>query len=179
MAAVAVAAGVIVANLAAWLDLPQSFQTLLLAPISAAALFSAIHWLFAKRFWRLLCRWGQFPDVSGRWQCDGRTMDGSSVVHQWEGEVSIEQDWERIRVTLATDKSTSSSCAASLLPQNDGRWLLMYSYKNQADIGHPELRDHYGYCEIRFSRDGTEGDGNYFNAPGRGTCGRMTLTRLG
>lgn len=53
----------------------------------------------------------------------------------------------------------------------------MYSYKNEPRAGEPELNAHVGHCEMRFARGMARAEGDYFNARGRGTFGRMTLTR--
>lgn len=172
------AAGVAIANLAAVVDLSPSAQSFLVAPISAAAVFALVHFAFSKWGWRLLCRFAQLPDISGRWACEGQTVDDSgAVAFQWKGLVTITQDWEKIRVVLKTSQSGSYSVAASLLPEGAGHWMLMYSYRNEPRQGEPELKGHIGYCELHFAADRQSAEGDYFNARGRRTAGRMSLTR--
>jgi hypothetical protein len=55
--------------------------------------------------------------------------------------------------------------------------MLMYSYRNEPRVGESEINAHLGYCEMRFNRSLLDADGDYFNARGRGTFGRMKLTR--
>jgi hypothetical protein len=93
------------------------------------------------------------------------------------GTVTISQSWEKIHVTLRTDRSASHSVSAALIPEADGSWMLMYSYRNEPRAGEPELNAHLGYCEMRFSKSLRDAEGDYFNARGRGTFGRMWLTK--
>lgn len=178
LASVFTAVGVTLGNVAGSLGLPVWAQTAVVAPVSAAAVFGVVHWAFGKYGWRALCWFSQMPNISGDWNCKGetRSLDGA-VTHEWQAAASITQDWERIKVGLKTAQSGSYSVSAALMPEGDGGWLLMYSYKNEPRAGEPELHAHVGYCEMHFERCMARAEGDYFNARGRGTFGRMILTR--
>jgi SMODS-associating 2TM, beta-strand rich effector domain len=60
----------------------------------------------------------------------------------------------------------------TLLPEGDGSWLLMYSYKNEPRTGEPELNAHVGYCEMIFENSMARAEGDYFNALAGGRLGR-------
>jgi hypothetical protein len=172
------AAGVAISNFAALFSVPLGTQTFVLAPVSAAMVFSLVHFAFSKWGWKVLCRFAQVPDISGQWLCEGTTVDDDGrITYEWNANVTISQDWEKIRVRLKTKQSGSFSVSASLLPEGDGRWMLMYSYRNEPRQGEPELKSHIGYCELVFSADGRSAEGDYFNARGRKTAGRMNLTK--
>ena len=137
-----------------------------------------MHWAFGRYGWRVLCWFSQVPDISGSWDCKGQTRNpDGAVTREWQGTVNITQDWERIKVGLKTSQSGSYSVSAALLPEGDGGWLLMYSYKNEPRAGEPELHAHVGYCEMHFDPGMSRAEGDYFNARVRGTFGRMTLTK--
>ncbi|MFM7345541.1 MAG: hypothetical protein ACKO1J_09280 [Tagaea sp.] len=179
IAAAFTALGVVFADLARTLDLPDGASTWVIAPIGAAGVFSVMYFVFSKWGWRLLCVFGAFPRIGGRWACSGRTLaDDGSELFLWDGTIFISQDWERIRVHLTAKDSGSFSVSASLLPEGDGRWLLMYSYRNEPRQGAAELNAHVGYCELHFCRDGKHAEGDYFTARGRRTAGRVALTKM-
>lgn len=157
---------------------PTWLQVSVVAPVSAAAVFGVTHWAFAKFGWRTLCWLSKVPNISGTWDCTGETRnEGGGVTHNWNAAVTITQDWEKLKVGLRTQQSGSYSVTAALIPEGDGCWLLMYSYRNEPRAGEAELNPHVGYCEMRFARDMRRAEGDYFNARGRGTFGRMTFTR--
>lgn len=177
-AAVFTALGLVVAEAAKSWGVSDGLRNWALAPLSAAAVFGLLHLVFKKFGWKILCWFKAFPNVSGRWKCRGETVDDNgNVTFEWDAVVTIVQDWERIKVNLKTSQSGSYSVAASLLPEADGDWMLMYSYRNEPRQGEPELKSHIGYCELHFAADGRAAEGDYFNARGRKTAGRMKLTK--
>lgn len=177
-AAIFTAVGIVIAGVAKSWGLPDSVRTWLVAPLSAATVFGILHFVFLKWGWQVMCVFGAFPRITGKWACDGATVDDDgTVAHRWKATLTVVQDWEKIKVRLATAQSASYSVAASLLPDGDGAWTLMYSYRNEPRQGEPELKSHIGYCEMHFAADGCTAQGDYFNARGRKTAGRMTLKR--
>jgi hypothetical protein len=147
--------------------------------ITAALAYAGIHWGFNKFGWKQACWFMQFPNIDGVWECKGETWseDGAAPA-EWSGSVTVSQTWEKLRVHLRTKQSSSNSVSAALVPEPDGSWMLLYSYRNEPRIGEPaEMKPHLGYCEMRFAPDLRHADGDYFNVRGRRTAGRMTLTR--
>lgn len=177
IASSATAAGIGLSKFAAATGLPEWTQHVVL-PISAGIAYALVHWAFNRYGWRCLTWVSQIPDIKGMWNCTGKTMnDDGSVRFEWTAEVTISQNWEKIRVRLQTSQSASNSVSAALIPEPDGCWMLMYSYRNEPRAGEPDLNPHIGYCEMRFHSGLAEADGDYFNARGRGTFGRMHFTR--
>ncbi|UXO85560.1 Cap15 family cyclic dinucleotide receptor domain-containing protein [Brucella intermedia] len=161
---------------ATYLGLPP-WANFLAIPLSGGLIYGIVHWTFNKWCWRWFFRLVGLPNISGNWSCKGQTYDNDGkVAYEWEAVVTITQSWEKIKVHLRTAQSSSSSVSAALIPEGGGRWLLMYSYRNEPRIGEI-INSHLGYCEMSFESGCEKGDGDYFTARGRATQGRMIFTR--
>ena len=157
---------------------PDWTQRWIIVPITGGLAYAVAHWMFNRICWRCLSIFSQIPHLDGTWECAGRTMDSDgNIPYKWSGQVVISQNWEKIRVRSETASSASNSVSAALVPEPDGCWTLMYSYRNEPRVGEPELKAHVGYCELRFDKSQKRAEGDYFNAKGRGTFGRMTIKR--
>lgn len=116
------------------------------------------------------------PDVAGIWHCEGKTKDADgNTVYEWQATVSIMQSWEKIAVRMKTEQSSSTSMVAALINEGSQGYRLIYRYTNEPKAGEP-LNSHVGFCDLRFNRDLTEAEGDYFNK-GRWTFGQMRLTK--
>jgi hypothetical protein len=111
--------------------------------------------------------------------CTGKTISKKEVdtPEEWHAEVIISQRWEKIRIYLTTQYSTSESVSASLIKEPDVGIKLMYSYDNKPNINAVSMSRHTGYCELLFSEDLKSAKGLYFNNMGRITHGEMTLQK--
>ncbi len=97
----------------------------------------------------------------------------------WNGKVTIAQTWDRIRVHLATQKSSSDSISAAILHDEIDGYRLLYHYRNNPGIGaEADLAGHLGFSELVFNKQLTGAQGEYFNGHGRYTFGTMKLTRV-
>ena len=154
-------------------------QNLVGAALSASIAYMAIHWAFDKFGWKRTCWFMRFPNIDGIWACVGETRaDDGSVTYNWAATITISQTWEKLRIHLQTNQSASNSVSAALVPEPDGGWILLYSYRNEPRVGEPpELESHLGYCEMHFRPGLKAAEGDYFTARGRRTSGRMALTR--
>lgn len=160
--------------------LPDWSQTLIAIPISAGLAYTIVHWAYDRYFWRWLRRISHVPEIDGKWSVSGETLnDEGTVQYSWTGTITISQSWEKIRVHLETNQSLSNSVSAAMISEADGCWMLLYSYRNEPRVGQNVLYSHLGYCEMRFSSDLESATSEYFNAKGRGSFGRMTVTRIG
>jgi hypothetical protein len=157
---------------------PAWTHKIVMVSLTGGIAYTAAHWLFNRFGWRFLSFFSQVPHIGGSWICSGRTinMDGETQF-EWSAKITISQNWEKIRVRSETSTSASNSVSAALIPEPDGCWMLMYSYRNEPCVGEPELRPHVGYCELRFDKELNSADGDYFNAKGRGSFGRMSLKK--
>lgn len=183
--AASIAAGSVVAfgiatEVAHWLGLSDWVSHITIVPVSAAVVYPMAHWLFDRFACKYAGRLLNIPDISGNWQCEGTTLSGEGTVKfAWQADITISLSWEKIHVTLRTRQSASHSVSAALIPEAGGSWMLMYSYRNEPRAGEPDLNAHLGYCEMRFSKALRDAEGDDFNARGRGTFGRMQLTKKG
>jgi len=171
------AVGIGLSDLMAKIGVPEWGKYFIVIPITASLTYTALHWFFNKYGWRPLSFFAQIPNVAGEWLCVGQTInDDGSVAQDWEGELTISQTWEKIRVRLETKSSVSHSLSVALIPEPDGCWMLMYSYVNKPKVGNIHLNSHQGYSEMRFTQSLKNAQGEYFTAKGRGTAGTMTFT---
>lgn len=153
----------------------------ILSLAGAATVFTALYWLF-DRFawkWRFLSLVIKVPDIAGQWDCQGQTINPDGTPgYSWKATVTILQSWDRIRVLLKTQQSTSNSVSAALICDDADAYRLLYHYRNEPRIGEVELRSHLGFGELVFARDLGSADGEYFNGHGRNTFGTMKLKRI-
>jgi hypothetical protein len=150
--------------------------------ISAAGVYTGLYFLFCKYLWRwkFIADLIQLPDISGRWNCyaessysDDRHSDGTA----WEAVVKISQTWDKIFITLTTEKSRSESVSAALIAEGNGNFRLLYHYKNDPRRFEDGLNAHHGFVDIIISEDLRSADGVYFTGRGRTTFGTMKWER--
>lgn len=182
----AVAAPLIVAIVLACVGLLKSYGVInevpswVVWPVSAATVYGILYWLFAKYAWKFwpLNSFLKVPDLSGEWHCHGQEIKPDRTPgYKWEGEVTITQNWDKLRVRLKTEQSGSNSIAAALVHDEIDGFRLLYNYRNDPRADQPELQPHRGFADITFKPDLKTGEGEYFNGQGRFTFGLMKLTR--
>lgn len=167
-------------NVAAALGFEEYVPAVLLPPIGAGVVFTALYWFFDCYAWKLsyLKTALGVPDLSGEWRVEGQTLNpDKSPSYAWVGDMTIVQSWDRIRVRLKTPQSGSNSITAALVRDEADGFRLFYSYRNDPRADQPELNTHRGWAEITFDHALTQGEGEYFNGLGRFTFGLMKLTR--
>jgi len=155
-------------------NLPPSVLSL----AGAGMVYVCLYAFFDRYGWRVpaIGRWLKLPDVSGRWTCDGVSIDRKPH-RSWQGVVTIVQSWDRIRVRLETGQSSSDSIAAALLHETGTGDRLLYHYRNDPRIGEAGLNAHHGFAELIFAPDGRTARGEYFNGRGRNTFGTLELVK--
>lgn len=169
-------------NLAETYGLNAHLTPSIMSLIGAATVYGILYWLFNRFLWRLspIARALRIPDLSGKWLCQGTTLDETgAVAREWSGEIAIAQNWDRLRIRLTTEDSQSSSKVAAVMHDEAGGYRLLYNYANDPKIGQPELRSHIGFCDMTVSADQRSASGEYFNGRGRATFGRMEWSRQG
>jgi hypothetical protein len=155
---------------------------LVLWPLGAASIYGILYWLFDRHVWKWprLARLLRVPDLAGRWLVEGQTINpDKSPGASWQGEITIVQTWDRIRIRLKTTQSRSNSIAAALLHDEADGYRLMYNYQNEPNIGEADLKGHRGFADLTFDEKLRNGQGEYFNGHGRFTFGTLRLTRKG
>jgi hypothetical protein len=147
--------------------------------VSTGLIYLALYWIFNRFGWRWLDRFLRIPDLSGRWQVKGTTLNQDGITQfEWDGELVISQKWDCIAIELKTSHSRSYSETASLLTKHDDEIKLSYSYQNHPQAGEAQLQKHQGFCELIFDAPRGEAAGYYFNSFGRLTFGKMELTKI-
>lgn len=165
-------------NLAKALGLHVNLPPTILSLVGAGAVYGVLFWLFDRHVWRVgpVAKVLKVPDLSGTWHCEGTPLDGGGAV-PWQGEMRIIQSWDRIRVYLKTEHSTSNSRAAALQYDAAEGYRLFYHYQNEPLVGAPTMSPHHGFAELRFAEHLLSATGDYFNGRGRNTFGTLRISR--
>jgi hypothetical protein len=167
--------------------LSVSFPVLALMPlpvqfaVSAGLIYLVLYWVFNNLGWLLVGRWLKLPNLSGKWDVVGKTLDAQGNVRfDWSGELSIRQKWDGIEIHQRTpNKSESESYVALIVPTERGEASLAYGYRNTPDVAQTELQRHDGFCELTFSADLKTASGRYFTSRERQSFGSMELRKKG
>lgn len=149
-------------------------------PITGGAVFAVLFAVFDSVVWRT--KWVNWlvgiPDLSGEWDVAGQSFnENNQPTFEWSGTAIITQSYEKLKLHLKTETSHSNSVTAAILPEGDNGFRLIYSYQNAPRPGNPELQRHLGHCELLFTKNLTEAEGDYFNSFSRMTHGTMKLKR--
>lgn len=162
---------------------------LITTAISAAGMSLLIEALLFKQL-----IWKKIPNVFYPWLCSipyiGGKWEGtiqSDYIFQETGEkgapipitMEITHEFDKIKVTLETDKSYSSSYTSDIWIDAADLKYLCYTYYNDADENRDTNPNHDGTAKLRIKKD-VHGEllleGHYFT--GRKTSGKMAFTRV-
>lgn len=169
-------------DLAKRFNLPVNLPPTVLSLIGAGAVFGVLHWVLNSYVWR----WPGFaqllkvPDLSGRWNCVGESLGPNTTgSRQWNGEVTVVQTWDKLRIRLKTAQSGSSSIAAAVAHDSVDGVVLLYQYQNdpKIDAAATGMASHMGCAVITIATDLQSASGEYFNGGGRSTFGKMNWTK--
>lgn len=175
--------GTLIASIAALATVKGYWEghSIIILPLTATTLFAIGHWIFDTWGWRsyLVYKIIGIPCLAGEWECEGKTINPvtNNVDFEWKATITISQKWEKIVVTSKTTQSSSHSISASLIKTEGLGYTLMYSYKNDPQLGEPELKSHIGYAQWQISDDLNTAEAFYFNSKGRVTSGVMKLKK--
>ncbi|MDD5754541.1 MAG: hypothetical protein PHN45_07300 [Methylococcales bacterium] len=160
-----------------WANALTGWEVFTKATITTGVVYFLLHLIFNKYAWKI--PFFSIPNLNGTWKIVGATLDeNGGTTFDWNGELVITQNWDKILIHLRTQNSKSNSYTATLSKRDEGGWLLSYSYKNEPkqEQSH-ELKPHKGFCEIEIDENLTIGEASYFNSGGRRTFGIMNLTK--
>jgi hypothetical protein len=168
-------------DLAQKLGLNVNAPPTVLSLVGASAVFGVLYGLLSKWAWKwpLIGTALKVPDVSGTWDCVGKTLDGTTGAtrYDWQGEVTIVQSWDKLRIRLTTKTSGSSSISAALAHDSVDGFVLLYHYRNDPKPGAVGLASHTGCSVMTIAKDRKSAEGEYFNGRGRMSFGMMTWTK--
>ncbi len=160
----------------------------LISSLTTGIFFLACYFLFDKWIWKcgLLFHFLKYPDISGEWECVGKTsykeLDNELVKSndsEWLGKVTIVQTWDKLRIKMETEHSTSESISAAIIYDEIDSYKVLYSYKNEPnDLDHKELRTHLGFVELQLNKNSKSASAKYYNVSGRRTFGSMEWNKL-
>ena len=180
----AISAGLVFALLAA-VDLAKTFglnvnvPPAVLSLLGAGMVFGVLYGILNKYAWRwpVIDRLLKVPNLAGVWDCQGESLctDGT-VVYHWNGEVTIVQSWDKLRIRLKTAQSGSNSMVAALATDSVDGFVLLYQYRNDPKMGEAGLASHMGCAVVTIAKDLRSATAEYFNGGGRLTFGKMTWT---
>lgn len=163
-------------------------ENIIISSLSTGIFFLACYFLFDKWIWKwgLLFHFLKYPDISGEWECVGKTsyqeFDNElvkSTSSEWQGKVTIVQTWDKLRIRMETEHSNSESISAAIIYDEIDSYKVLYSYKNEPkDLDHKELRTHLGFVELQLKKNSKSASAKYYNVSGRRTFGSMQWKKL-
>lgn len=167
-------------DLAEQFGLSTNLPPVVLSLIGAGTVYTVLYLIFRRWIWRmqLVAGWLKVADLSGTWICEGHPFPRSdSLAVDWQGTMTITQDWDKVRIHLDSGFSKSNSDVAGLVSDAIEGFVLLYSYRNEPKPGQTELSAHRGFAKLIFAKDLETGKGDYFNGDGRHSSGTLTLRR--
>ncbi|MCV2438643.1 hypothetical protein [Paucibacter sp. DJ2R-2] len=147
-----------------------------LSLVGAGAFFGLLYYLLSRFAWKWpVVTWLiKVPDISGAWDCEGVTLDAvGKPKHCWQGEITIKQCWDKLRIQLKTSTSGSSSISAAVAHDSINGFVLLYHYRNEPKPGPGDLAAHAGCAVMTIGKELESATGEYFNGRGRLNFGTM------
>ncbi|MBB5879646.1 hypothetical protein GGR74_000794 [Xanthomonas arboricola] len=104
-------------DIAKGLGLSTNLPPVVLSLLGAGAVYAILYVIFRRWIWRMpfVARWLKVADLSGTWICEGHPFPRpDSLAIDWEGRMTITQDWDKLRIHLDAGFSKSNSDVAGL-----------------------------------------------------------------
>jgi hypothetical protein len=121
--------------------------------ITSFLIFTILYTIFKKLLWRICYVFLNIPNLNGKWICKGHSYKyDTGDEYEWESEITIKQDWDKIGVTQTTKDSDSfsTSIIGGIKIEDNDEVLLSYIYTNLPRNNTPELAKHEGLVKLRF-----------------------------
>lgn len=167
-------------DIAKTLGLSANLPPVVLSLLGAGTVYAVLYLIFRRWIWRVpvVMRWLKVADLSGTWVCEGKPFPRTdSLAVDWQGTMTITQDWDKVRIHLDAGLSKSNSDVAGVACDPVEGFVLVYSYRNEPKAGQTVLSSHRGFAKIVFAKDLRSGRGDYFTGDGRHSSGTLTLRR--
>ena len=147
--------------------------------ITTFSAFGALYFVFDRWLWQipLIGRVIGIPNLAGKWTIQGRTDGADGVPRDWEGNVTIEQTWSQIAISIETAHSRSRSAMAAIERDPGHGFRIIYGYENRPKDVDSDLRSHRGTCDVVVAADLLSAEAAYFNDHQRRTFGTMKWSR--
>lgn len=149
--------------------------------VSSIMIFTILYFIFNKFIWKIIPAITHIPNLNGRWRCYGHSFNYQNKnEYDWESEIYIKQEWNKIGITQHTKDSDSfsTSIIGGLKVEDNGEVLLSYVYSNDPRGTSQNLMHHEGVVKLRFNKNLKSANGDYFNDQSRQTYGSMKLEKL-
>ena len=150
-------------------SVPPLISTVMLTII----VFYIVYYSFNNWIWKLkpISELLKLPNISGTWSCNA-TSDYKEI--NWHGNLQIIQSWDKIRIVLTTEQSSSESISAAIIYDDIRGYKLVYNYENKPNsLDDTSLRTHIGFVDLNISTENNSATGNYYNVSGRKTSGKI------
>ncbi|QQO07574.1 hypothetical protein [Breznakiella homolactica] len=148
--------------------------------VTSVLIFTILYFFFNKIVWRFCYKFLKIPNLNGIWKCKGHSFNyKTDEEYDWDSEICIKQEWDKIGITQKTadSDSFSTSIIGGLKIEDNDEILLSYVYSNTPRSHTPNLLRHEGLVKLRFNKNLCTASGDYFNDPSRNTYGTMSLEK--
>lgn len=170
----AILTALIVSQLITYIAWFKSVPTLISTMILTIILFYIIYYSFNNWIWKIkpISKLLKLPNISGAWLCNGKSDHEN---FNWHGNVRIIQSWDKIRIVLTTEQSSSESISAVIIYDDVHGYKLVYNYENRPkSLDNKSLKTHIGFADLNIVNGDDEASGHYYNVSGRKTSGIIT-----
>ncbi|WP_201554763.1 hypothetical protein [Psychrobacter sp. 72-O-c] len=167
----------IVSQLIRYLTWFESVPTLISTVLLTIISFYIVYNSFNNWLWKLkpISKLLKLPDISGNWSCNGKSDHEN---FNWYGKVQITQSWDKIRIVLTTEQSSSESISAAITYDDIRGYKLVYNYENRPNsLDDTNLRTHIGFVDLNIGNENNVATGHYYNVSGRKTSGKITWNK--
>ena len=146
-----------------WMDAP-----------SVMGIYGIIHKLFDSYGWRWL---SPIPNLRGTWT--GFVKSSHESDRQSRVDVTIQQTWTRVRISLESAESRSRSLMAAIRTDEEGPGVS-YEFLNEpkAVVSAPTMQAHRGTASLHLHPDGERLEGDYYSGRGRTNNGQIQVQRV-
>ena len=151
----------------------ESVPTLISTVMLTIIIFYTVYYSFNNWLWKLRAISGllKIPNISGTWSCNGKS---DYEDFNWHGNVRIIQSWDKIRIVLTTEQSSSESISAVIIYDDVHGYKLVYNYENRPNsLDDKSLKTHIGFADLNIVNGNDEASGHYYNVSGRKTSGKI------
>lgn len=173
----AILTALIVSKLIRYIIWFESVPTLISTVILTIIFFYIIYYSFNNLIWKLkpISKLLKLPNISGAWSCNGKSDHEN---FNWHGNVQIIQSWDKIRIVLTTEQSSSESISAVIIYDDIHGYKLVYNYENRPNsLDDKRLRTHIGFVDLNIVNGNNKATGDYYNVSGRRTSGKIIWTK--
>lgn len=148
------------------------------AHISAFLLFTAFYLSWSRLFWNHIPKM-PIPDLEGEWE--GSVKSSYADDEEYDVDVEITQNLDKIGIKLKTDTSVSHSETGAIQINTNQDDFLSYTYYNEPKTNAEDsMSPHRGFTRVTIKYENgkpVELEGQYFTDRNRKNTGKITLVK--